>query len=122
MGIIWLLVFGGIILAVMECGLAYVTKQNLKRYVALEEWAEDWLKRLEQKCEANEDRIANLAAKAVEMEKLLPKGGNGEVIRNQALLQQMNDEMERTLEMEKEWNDSVNAILNYGKPIRGDKE
>jgi len=115
----------GVISLIGICGALVGTAETLKhkcaelehRYIALEEWAEDWLKRLEQKCEANEDHIARLTAKLVAMEDLLPKTGNGEIIRNQILLQQMNDEMERSLRMEKEWNDGVSAILNYGKPI-----
>lgn len=103
------------------CGMCIRMSMDMdklqERYIKLEEWAEDWLKRLEQKCEANEDHIARLTAKIVAMEDLLPKNGSGEIIRNQILLQQMNDEMERSLRMEKEWNDGVSAILNYGKPI-----
>ena len=30
--------------------------------------------------------------------------------------QKMNDEMERSLKMEKDWNDGLMSILNYGKP------
>ena len=104
--------------------LFFLVKQNVRRYIRLEEWAEDWLKRLEQKHEALECRAVNAAAriaeterKAEEIRELFPKDGKGEMIRNQALLRQMNDEMERGLKMEKEWNDGVASILNYGKPI-----
>jgi len=103
--------------------LAWDIQTERNRYIKLEEWAEGWLKRLEQKCEANTDQIAKLATKIVQMQDLLPKNGNGEVIRNQVLLQQMNDEMEKSIKMEREWNEGVAAILNYGKPIvRGDNE
>jgi len=121
----------GVVSLIGICGALLGKAETLKykcadlehKYVALEEWAEDWLKRLEQKCEANTDQIAKLAAKIVQMEELLPKNGNGEMIRNQVLLQQMNDELERGLNMEREWNEGVAAILNYGKPIvRGDNE
>ena len=121
----------GVVSLIGICGALLGKAETLKykcadlehKYVALEEWAEDWLKRLEQRCEANTDQIAKLAAKIVQMEELLPKNGNGEMIRNQVLLQQMNDELERGLNMEREWNEGVAAILNYGKPIvRGDNE
>lgn len=122
--ILWTMAFVILVELALICILFFLVRQNAERYIKLEEWAEDWLKRLEQKHEALECRIVNATARIAEMErkynemeKLLPKGGNGEIIRNQVLLQQMNDEMERGLRMEREWNDSVNAILNYGKPI-----
>ena len=129
--ILWTMAFVILVDTVLVCILFVLNYKNAKqiemrqaRYIKLEEWAEDWLKRLEQKHEALECQIVNAATRIAEMERkhkemeeLLPKGGNGELIRNQILLQQMNDEMERGLRMEKEWNDSVNAILNYGKPI-----
>lgn len=109
---------------VLICVLFVLDHKNVMRYVKLEEWTEDWLKRLEQKHDALECQIVNAAARIAEMErkfgemeKLLPKNGNGEVLRNQVLLQQMNDEMERGIKMEREWNNSVAAILNYSKPI-----
>ena len=115
----------GVVSLIGICGALVGRAETLKykcaelehRYIALEEWAEDWLKCLEQKCEANTDQIAKLAAKIVAMEELLPKTGNGEVVRHQVLLQQLNDEMEKNLRMEREWNEGVAAILNYGKPI-----
>ena len=123
MGIIWLIAFVEIVLLAGGCGLLYLwavttrsTRMNTEKYVKLEEWAEDWMKRLEQKCEANENHIAKCAAKIAEMENMLPKTGNGEIVRNQVLLQQLNDEMEKSLSMEREWNEGVAAILNYGKP------
>ena len=116
MGIIWLIAFVEIVLLAGECGLLYLCIKNVERYVKLEEWAEDWLKRLEQKYEANENHIAKCAARIAEMENMLPKTGNGEIVRNQVLLQQLNDEMEKSLSMEREWNEGVAAILNYGKP------
>ena len=122
---VWLILAGVCVIgSIGMCGKLMMDMLSLKeRYIKLEEWAEDWLKRLEQKCEANTDQIAKLAAKIVQMEELLPKNGNGEMIRNQVLLQQMNDELERGLNMEREWNEGVAAILNYGKPIvRGDNE
>ena len=120
----WIITGIAVLCAIGICGKVAVDLQFAKeRYIKLEEWAEDWLKRLEQKCEANTDQIAKLAAKIVQMQDLLPKDGNGEMIRNQVLLQQMNDEMERSIKMEREWNEGVAAILNYGKPIvRGDNE
>ena len=94
-----------------------------EKYVMLEEWAEDWLKRLEQKHDALECQIVNAAARIAEMErkygeleKMFPKDGNNEVLRHNVLLQQMNDEMERSLKMEREWNDGLSSIMNYGKP------
>lgn len=121
---LWIMAFSIMVNTFLICVLVVQIHKNTIRYLKLEEWAEDWLKRLEQKHEALECQIVNAAARIAEMERkhkemeeLLPKGGNGELIRNQILLQQMNDEMERGLRMEKEWNDSVNAILNYGKPI-----
>ena len=91
------------------CAMAFEVRKIMERYIKLEEWAENWLKRLEYRVEACESAHKN-------MENLLPKDGNGEIIRNQILLQQMNDEMERSLKMEKDWNDGLMSILNYGKP------
>ena len=98
------------------CILFFLVKQNTKRYIKLEEWAEDWLKRLEQKVEAADMRTKLNAEQLKLMEDVLPKDGNNEVLRHNVLLQQMNDEMERSLRMEREWNDGINAIMNYGKP------
>ena len=122
--ILWTMALILLVDTFLICVLFFLVRKNTERYIKLEEWAEDWLKRLEQKSEALECRIVNAAARIAEMERkhnemeqLLPKDGKGEILRNQSLLQQMNDEMERGLRMEREWNDSVNAILNYGKPI-----
>lgn len=120
MGIIWLVVLIEVVLLAGECALLVWGCKISERYINLEEWAEDWLKRLEQKHEANENHVAKCAAKIVELEDLLPKNGKNEVVRNQVLLSQLNDEMERSLNMEKEWNEGVAAILNYGKPKRGE--
>lgn len=98
------------------CILFFLVKQITKRYIKLEEWAEDWLKRLEQKVEAVDMRSKLNSEQLKLMEDILPKDGNNEVLRHNVLLQQMNDEMERSLRMEREWNDGINAIMNYGKP------
>lgn len=116
--VVWIVTAVAALGAIGMCGKLVMDVLALKeRYIKLEEWAEDWLKRLEQKCEANTDQIAKLAAKIVQMEDILPKDHKGEMLRNHVLLQQLNDEMERNLQMEKDWNDGVAAILNYGKPI-----
>lgn len=105
------------------CILFFLVKQNTKRYIKLEEWAEDWLKRLEQKVEAvdikatgTQDFLRDAWNKIHDLEEMFPKDGNNEVLRHNVLLQQMNDEMERSLRMEREWNDGVSSIMNYGKP------
>ena len=98
------------------CILFFLVKQITKRYIKLEEWAEDWLKRLEQKVEAVDMRTKLNAEQLKLMEDILPKDGNNEVLRHNVLLQQMNDEMERSLKMEREWNDGLSSIMNYGKP------
>lgn len=108
--IIWLSVLLFVMLFAALCAVIMYCRKLAERYIKLEEWAENWLKRLEYRIEACESAQKN-------MEKLLPKNGNGEVIRNQILLQQMNDEMERGLQMEKQWNDGLASILNYSKPI-----
>ena len=122
--ILWAIALVTLVNTCLICVLVVLHHKNMVRYIKLEEWTEDWLKRLEQKHDALECQIVNAAARIAEaerkygeMEKLLPKGGNGEIIRNQVLLQQLNDEMERNLQMEREWNEGVAAILNYGKPI-----
>ena len=105
------------------CILFFLVKQITKRYIKLEEWAEDWLKRLEQKVEAadikatgTQDFLMDAWNKIHDLEEMLPKDGNNEVLRHNVLLQQMNDEMERSLRMEREWNDGIYSIMNYGKP------
>ena len=98
------------------CILFFLVKQITKRYIKLEEWAEDWLKRLEQKVEAADMRTKLNAEQLKLVEDILPKDGNNEVLRHNVLLQQMNDEMERSLRMEREWNDGLSSIMNYGKP------
>jgi hypothetical protein len=100
----------------LVCVLFVLNHRTMERYIKLEEWAEDWLKRLEQKVEAADMRSKLNAEQLKAMEDILPKDGNNEVLRHNVLLQQMNDEMERSLRMEKEWNDGVYAIMNYGKP------
>jgi len=46
-----------------------------------------------------------------ELEKERPQ--SEEEKRHEILLRQMNDEMEKSLELEKSWNDGVSSILNY---------
>lgn len=108
--LIWLFMFLMIAMFAAVIAMSMQCRKQTERYVKLEEWAESWLKRLEQKVESCDYRVS-------EMQDLLPKDGRGEVLRNHILLQQMNDEMERGLRMEKEWNDGLSSILNYGKPI-----
>ena len=105
------------------CILFFLVRKNTERYIKLEEWAEDWLKRLEQKVEAVEikatgtqDFLRDAWNRIHELEEMFPKDGNNEVLRHNVLLQQMNDEMERSLKMEREWNDGLSSIMNYGKP------
>ena len=98
------------------CVLFFLVRKNTERYIRLEEWAEDWLKRLEQKVEAAYMRTKLNAEQLKLMEDILPKDGNNEILRHNVLLQQMNDEMERSLKMEREWNDGLSSIMNYGKP------
>lgn len=114
--ILWTMAFILLINTVMICILFFLVRKNTERYIRLEEWAEDWMKRLEQKVEAADMRTKLNAEQIKAMEELLPKDGNNEILRHNVLLQQMNDEMERSLRMEKEWNDGINAIMNYGKP------
>ena len=113
---LWILALILLINTFMICVLFFLVKQNTKRYIKLEEWAEDWLKRLEQKVEAADMRTKLNAEQLKLMEDILPKDGNNEVLRHNVLLQQMNDEMERSLRMEREWNDGLSSIMNYGKP------
>lgn len=129
--LLFLLLFGTMV------GLIMRYHSLFRRYVKLEEWAEDWLKRLEvktkdadlkadrvmdrvtetrAKTEALADRVTWVESAYEELETMLPKNSRGEVVRNEILLQQLNDEMERGLKMEKEWNDGLSSILNYGKP------
>ena len=113
---LWILTLILLINTFTICILFFLVKQNTKRYIRLEEWAEDWLKRLEQKVEAADMRTKLNAEQLKLMEDILPKDGNNEVLRHNVLLQQMNDEMERSLRMEREWNDGIYSIMNYGKP------
>ena len=113
---LWILTLILMVNTFLICVLFFLVRKNTERYIKLEEWAEDWLKRLEQKVEAV-DLQAKINRKQIEMmEDILPKDGNNEILRHNVLLQQMNDEMERSLRMEREWNDGINAIMNYGKP------
>ena len=114
--ILWTMAFILLINTAMICILFFLVRKNTERYIRLEEWAEDWLKRLEQKVEAADMRTKLNAEQLKLMEDILPKDGNNEVLRHNVLLQQMNDEMERSLKMEREWNDGLSSIMNYGKP------
>ena len=114
--ILWTMAFILLVDTFLICVLFFLVRKNTERYIKLEEWAEDWLKRLEQKVEAV-DLQAKINRKQIEMmEDILPKDGNNEILRHNVLLQQMNDEMERSLRMEREWNDGLSSIMNYGKP------
>jgi len=122
--IIWGIVLLIALLFGAMCGIVLYCRKLTERYIKLEEWAENWLKRLEQKVEHAELRmefVNDMQGKVCErlnkLEELMPKDGDNEVIRNRAILRQMNDEMERGLKMEREWNDGLSSILNYGKPI-----
>ena len=117
----WLLALAILLLVIVTVIQEVQIKTLGRRYVKLEEWSEDWLKRLEQKDEAQTDNMAKVLVKIADIENLLPKNGKGELIRNQELLEQYNDEMERGLRMEREWNDGVANIINYGNR-RGDKQ
>ncbi len=121
--VLWSIALSVMVNTVLICVLFCLDHKNAIRYIKLEEWTEDWLKRLEQKHDALECQIVNAAARIAEMErkygeleKMFPKDGNNEVLRHNVLLQQMNDEMERSLKMEREWNDGLSSIMNYGKP------
>ena len=113
---LWIMAFSIMVNTFLICVLVVQIHKNAIRYVKLEEWAEDWLKRLEQKVEAADMRSKLNAEQLKAMEDILPKDGNNEVLRHNVLLQQMNDEMERSLRMEREWNDGIYSIMNYGKP------
>ena len=120
----WMIVLLMILLIAGVCAMFFQIRKVMERYIKLEEWTEDWLKRMEQKIEHVEhkadfvnDMHTGICNRLIKLEELMPKDGGGEVIRNKILLQQMNDEMERGLRMEKEWNDGLSSILNYGKPI-----
>ena len=120
--ILWLMALVILADTVLICVLFELDHKNVVRYVKLEEWTEDWLKRLEQKHDALECQIVNAAARIAEMErkygdleKLLPKNGKGEVVRYNELLQKMNDEMEKSLKMEKDFNEGLQNILRYGE-------
>ena len=120
--ILWLMALVILADTVLICALFVLDHKNVVRYVKLEEWAEDWLRRLEQKHDALECQIVNAAARIAEMErkywdleKLLPKNGKGEVVRYNELLQKMNDEMEKSLKMEKDFNEGLQNILRYGE-------
>ena len=113
---LWILTLILMVNTFLICVLFFLVRKNTERYIRLEEWAEDWLKRLEQKVEAADMRTKLNAEQLKLMEDILPKDGNNEVLRHNVLLQQMNDEMERSLRMEREWNDGLSSIMNYGKP------
>ena len=113
---LWAIAFTIMVNTVLICLLFVLIHKDMVRYIKLEEWAEDWLKRLEQKVEAADMRSKLNAEQLKAMEDVLPKDGNNEVLRHNVLLQQMNDEMERSLRMEREWNDGLSSIMNYGKP------
>ena len=113
---LWILTLILMVNTFLICVLFFLVRKNTERYIKLEEWAEDWLKRLEQKVEAADMRTKLNAEQLKLMEDILPKDGNNEVLRHNVLLQQMNDEMERSLRMEREWNDGLSSIMNYGKP------
>ena len=114
--VLWIITFTLTVDTFLICFLFHMVRKNTERYIKLEEWAEDWLKRLEQKVEAADMRTKLNAEQIKTMEDILPKDGNNEVLRHNVLLQQMNDEMERSLRMEREWNDGLSSIMNYGKP------
>ena len=61
-----------------------------------------------------------LERRVQELSDLLPRDNKGEVLRHELLLRQMNDEMEKSLRMEEEWNKGLQGILSYGKPIAGE--
>lgn len=113
---LWILTLILMVNTFLICLLFFLVRKNTERYIKLEEWAEDWLKRLEQKVEAADMRTKLNAEQLKLMEDILPKDGNNEILRHNVLLQQMNDEMERSLRMEREWNDGLSSIMNYGKP------
>ena len=113
---LWIITFTLMVDTFLIFYLFFLVRKNTERYIKLEEWAEDWLKRLEQKVEAADMRTKLNAEQIKAMEDVLPKDGNNEILRHNVLLQQMNDEMERSLRMEREWNDGIYSIMNYGKP------
>jgi len=54
----------------------------------------------------NEIRIQKL-------QELIPEDIKEERVRRNVLLKELNDEMERGLKMERDWNDGLSNILNY---------
>lgn len=55
-----------------------------------------------------------------ELKELLPRDNKGEVARHELLLSKLNDEMETSLRLEQQWNQGVQSILGYGRPIVGE--
>ena len=55
-----------------------------------------------------------------ELKELLPRDNKGEVARHELLLSRLNDEMETSLRLEQQWNQGVQSILGYGRPIVGE--
>lgn len=55
-----------------------------------------------------------------ELKELLPRDNKGEIARHELLLSKLNDEMETSLRLEKQWNEGVQSILGYGRPIVGE--
>ena len=54
-----------------------------------------------------------------ELKELLPRDNKGEVARHELLLSRLNDEMETSLRLEQQWNQGVQNILGYSRPIVG---
>jgi len=55
-----------------------------------------------------------------ELKELLPRDNKGEIARHELLLSKLNDEMETSLRLEQQWNEGVQSILGYGRPIVGE--
>ena len=51
------------------------------------------------------------------LQELIPEDIKEERVRRNVLLKELNDEMERGLKMERDWNDGLSNILNYNGQV-----
>ena len=111
----------------MELGITLLMAVLIAALCGLIAWQihqTDVLKRLsaglQMECAELTKQYIRLDKEVEELKELLPRDNKGEIARHELLLSKINDEMETSLRLEQQWNQGVQSILGYGRPIVGE--
>lgn len=111
----------------MELGITMLMAAMIAALCGLVAWQIRQSDRLKKTAAALQMENAELNRQYIRLDKeveklkeLLPRDNKGEVARHELLLSRLNDEMETSLRLEQQWNQGVQNILGYSRPIVGE--